>query len=135
MAHNDSVTTHWGALMTEEFDAQQTREHQQAAQEQELQRFVAAQRPLTPLPVPPPLSPVAEATGTLGHCLALTEQLVLTLQARLAPVLRTVPVSPLGWHDLGLAGDCPLTEELLGSTAHLVALNTSLHSLVERLAL
>lgn len=114
---------------------QQEQHRQQAAQQEHLKAFTAAQRPPAPRPVPTPPSPVADATGTLGHCLQLTEELVLSLQARLAPVLRDVPVSPLGWNTLGLEGDCPLTQDLTGHAAHCIAINTSLHALVERLAL
>jgi hypothetical protein len=79
---------------------------------------------------------MVDAVVALGQTLPLTEELTRTLQARLAPVLRDGPVALPDWSQPERRPDpCPLTQQLGDLTAHLLAITTTLHSLIERLCL
>lgn len=78
---------------------------------------------------------VATAVQQLAESLHLLDQLVSTLGAQLAPVLREIPVSQPPWEPVQVQADTRLTCQIAELTHHGYALATGLHGLLERLGL
>ena len=124
MAHDDYVTTPWGAFMPDEYYAQQMREKRQT--------FTAAPR-MDAHPVPGPASTMDAGLHCLGERLALAGELLGSLEAALAPVLTDVPVQEHAW-PLEFAPTCALAHQILERLEQVQRLAARLSAVLERLA-